>query len=332
MDGSTPRNDMHGTGRVRVDVRSSQMIGIQLRGRLGNQMFQYAAARTLSESLGCRLLLAANTPTRRHGLLSHVLHLDRRGRHGERRQNGLLHEAFECGPSFARGRLIELSLPWWRRNYCPNAFRPKAISIDGEDFEELDPGLLSQPAGTWLEGLFQSAAYFAHNEGRVREWFRLPPSSQAELQRIVEEWPRPPERMAAVHVRRGDYLDHRTGIGSADKGWALPLSYYHDALARLPEGDRLAIFSDDPGWASEQFKAWGPWVSRGHSAAVDMMAMAACRTVVMANSSFSWWAAWLNANRHKTILAPEFHLGFRVGRWVPGGIAVDGWQYLRVAA
>jgi hypothetical protein len=295
-------------------------------------MFQYATARTLAESLGCRLLLAANTPTRRHGLLSHALGFNRRGRHGERRENGLLREAFKFGPSFLAGRLTELSLPWWRRNFCPNTFRPKATNIDGQDFEEFDPGLLSQPAGTWLEGLFQSGAYFAHNEPRVRQWFRLPPSSRSELQRLVRAWPRPPERMAAVHVRRGDYLQHRTGIGNVDVGWALPLSYYHEALARLPEGEGLAVFSDDPDWAAEQFKAWHPWVSRGQSAAVDMMAMATCRTIVMANSSFSWWAAWLNANSQKTVFAPEFHLGFRVGRWVPDGIAVDGWQYLRVAA
>jgi hypothetical protein len=308
------------------------MIGVQLRGRLGNQMFQYAAARTLAETLGCRLLLAAHTPTRRHGLLPHFLGLDRRGRHAEKRENGLLHQSFDCGPSFWRGRLIELSLPWWRRKYCPHAFTPKISRIDGQDFEEFDPRLLLQPPGTWLEGLFQSASYFAHNESRVRQWFRLPPSAQAQLRRIVEAWPRPPERMAAVHVRRGDYLEHRAGIGSRASGWALPLSYYRDALDRLPEGDGLAVFSDDPGWAAEQFKPWRPWVSCGHSAVVDMMAMAACRTVVMANSSFSWWAAWLNSMPHKTVLAPEFHLGFRIGRWLPGGIAVAGWQYLRVAA
>jgi hypothetical protein len=63
-----------------------------------------------------------------------------------------------------------------------------------------------------------------------------------------------------------------------------------------------------------------------------MIAMAHCRSIVIANSSFSWWAAWLNDNPDKIVMAPEFHLGFRVGRWVPGGIAVDGWQYLRVAA
>ena len=97
-------------------------------------------------------------------------------------------------------------------------------------------------------------------------------------------------------------------------------------------GVGLAIFSDDPDWAAEQFKPRRPWVSRGHSAAVDMMAMSLCRSIVIANSSFSWWAAWLNADPEKTVIAPEFHLGFRVGRWIPNGIAVSGWQYLRVAS
>jgi hypothetical protein len=306
------------------------MIGIQLRGRLGNQMFQYATARTLAERLGCRLLLAAHTPTRRYGLLSYLVGLHRRGRHGEMLQNGRLHEAFGCGPSFLRGRLTELSLPLLRRRYFPRHFRPSVANVDGQEYEEFDPGLFEQQPGTWLDGLFQSADYFALNERRVRQWFRPPPAAASELQAIVREWPRPPERMAAVHVRRGDYLEHRSGVGAADGGWALPLSYYHDALARLPEGDGLAIFSDDPGWAAEQFGRWRPWVSRAHSAAVDMMAMALCRSIVIANSSFSWWAAWLNADPVKTVFAPEFHLGFRVGRWIPSGIAVDGWRYLRV--
>ena len=332
MDGAIPRDGLHHAGRVPMGTGSSLMIGIQLCGRLGNQMFQYATARTLAESQGCRLLVAANTPTRRYGLLSYMLGLHRRGPHAEMRQNGRLYEAFELGPSFVRGRLLELSLPWWRWRCCPKDFRPRTSTIGGQDFEEFDPRLLVQPPGTWLGGLFQSAGYFAHNEGRVRQWFRLPPAAASEVRAIVREWPRPPERTAAMHIRRGDYLAHRDGIGGADAGWALPLSYYDDALARLPEGVGLAIFSDDPGWAAERFKPWRPWVSRGHSAAIDMMAMSLCRSMVIANSSFSWWAAWLNADPEKTVIAPEFHLGFRVGRWIPNGIAVSGWQYLRVAS
>jgi hypothetical protein len=306
------------------------MVGIQLRGRLGNQMFQYATARTLAESLGCPLLIAGKTPTRRYGLLSHTAGLDRHPPHREMRQNGRLHEAFGCGPSFLRGRLIELALPWLRRRYCPRDFSPRVAKIEGQDFEDFDPLLLMQKPGTWLEGFFQSAKYFGRNESHVRQWFRAASDTEAQVCEIARQWPLPPERMAAVHVRRSDYLDHRSGIGGTDIGWTLPPGYYDEALSRLPEGCGLAVFSDDHGWAAEQFKRWRPWVSRGNSAVIDMLAMARCRSIVIANSSFSWWSAWLNTDPQKTIFAPEFHLGFRVGRWVPSGIAVDGWQYIRV--
>lgn len=308
------------------------MIGIQLKGRLGNQMFQYATARTLAASLGCPLLVAGTTPTRRYGLLAHTLGLDRGAPYAEMRQNGRLYEAFGCGPSFLRGRLIELTLPWLRRRYFSHVFKPAAQTIEGEDFEAFDARLFAQKSGTWLDGFFQSAGYFARNAAQVWTWFGPTPEVARQVEDIVRQWSQPPQQMAAIHVRRGDYLGHKHSIGGAESGWALPLSYYNDALERLPASTGLALFSDDPAWAAEQFKALRPWVARGNSAAADMHAMARCRYNVIANSSFSWWAAWLNADPDKTVLAPEFHLGFRVGRWVPDGIAVDGWRYLKVSA
>ena len=303
------------------------MIGIQLKGRLGNQMFQYAAARTLAESLGCGLLVAGNTPTRRFGVLSRGLGFDRRPPHEGMRQNGQLHEAFGCGPSFVRGRLHELAVPLVRRRWFPNLFRPRMIAFGSEEFEDFDARFFVQGGGTWLDGLFQSPDYFAGRRSEVRNWFGETSESACRVESIVRQWPKPPERMAAVHVRRGDYLNSHGGVG-----WTLPLGYYRDALAHLPEGTRVALFSDDPDWAAEQFKNWQPWVSRGNTPVVDMLAMARCRWMAIANSSFSWWAAWLNSDPEKTIFAPEFHLGFKLGQWLPGGIAVDGWQYLRVAS
>jgi Glycosyl transferase family 11 len=306
------------------------MIGIQLKGRLGNQMFQYAAARTLAEKLGCLLLVAGNTPTRRFGLLAHMLRLDC-GSYAEMRQNGKIHEAFGCGPSFVQGRLCEIALPWLHNRKFSSVFTPKMTAVESESFEEFDDRFFTLKSGTWLDGLFQSSAYFASNEERVRQWFCLRPRDQARVEGIVAQWPKPPYRMVSMHVRRGDYLRSGGVIGSPGSGWALPLEYYRVALASLPRGTGVALFSDDPDWAADAFKEWEPWVSRTNSAAVDMMAMGRSRWIVTANSSFSWWGAWLNFDVEKTIFAPKFHLGFRLQRWVPDGIAVDGWRYLEVA-
>lgn len=102
------------------------------------------------------------------------------------------------------------------------------------------------------------------------------------------------------------------------------------ALVQLPIGLTVAIFSDDPDWAEREFRKWQPWVSRGESAVVDLFLMARCRYDIIVSSSFSWWAAWLNEQPGKVVFAPKYHLGWRLGRWVPGGIEVPSWNYLKV--
>jgi len=311
-------------------------IGIQLRGWLGNQMFQYAAAQTLADRLGCSLVLAGHTLGRRLGVIGHVLGLDRRQEDKKilqkgMQRNGLLQAAFGCGPGFCGGRAAELAIPQLRRLWLRQTFVPHSFEVGDSSHEEFDARLFDQRQGTWLSGWFQSEKYFAANLQQVRAWFR----PKAEVERRVEEamarWPRPPEAMAALHVRRGDYGIIRDAMGDGERGWLLPMTYYREALARIPNDVSLVIFSDAPDWAAHEFADLHPVVSRGNSAAVDMFLMARCRWNVTANSSFSWWAAWLNRRDDKIVFAPRHHLGWRVGRWVPGGIEVAGWHYLAVA-
>jgi hypothetical protein len=140
--------------------------------------------------------------------------------------------------------------------------------------------------------------------------------------------------MAAIHVRRTDYLTHpecqMSPLGDPELGLTLPSAYYTKALSSLPSGLKFAIFSDDPGFASELFAHLDPWVSPGDSPARDMLLMSSCRFQVIANSSFSWWAAWLNRAQNKVIIAPRFHMGWRIRTWYPGDTEVDGWQYVDV--
>src|SRR5262249_523509 len=155
-----------------------------------------------------------------------------------------------------------------------------------------------------LSGWFQSERYFAANAERVREWFKPRAENARRLDQIVARWPTSPENMVAVHVRRGDYAQVRDGLGGHSQGWLLPMKHYRNVLDRFLGDAALAIFSDDPDWAENEFGNRHPWVSRGNSAVVDMLLMGRCRYNVTANSSFSWWAAWLNARRDKVVLAP----------------------------
>jgi hypothetical protein len=257
-----------------------------------------------------------------------LLGLDRSPPYRDVQQNGILRDAFGRGPTVGQGRAIELSLAYLRRTLLPRTFAPRRIEIGDNSYEEFDAAFFDQRSGTWLDGWFQSQRYFTNNMEQVRKWFRAKPEDERRLKESMAQWPEPPEGMVAVHVRRGDYANVRDDVSNAEQGWLLPLSYYHQALDQIPRDAGIAVFSDDPDWAVEAFADRRPWISRNNSATLDMLLMARCRWNVIANSSFSWWSAWLNDRSDKIVFAPRFHLGWRNGRWLPGGIKVDDWIYL----
>src|SRR5947208_1728535 len=106
------------------------MIGLQLKGRLGNQMFQYAAARTLAERLRQPLVLASYTHGRPFGLAAHWLGMDERTPYAGKQQNGILHAAFGRGPNFLLGRALELALPCVQRVLFNQTFSPQRLTTD----------------------------------------------------------------------------------------------------------------------------------------------------------------------------------------------------------
>jgi hypothetical protein len=141
------------------------------------------------------------------------------------------------------------------------------------------------------------------------------------------------QQLCCVHVRRGDYLTADCGFAHADTGWALPLDYYRRALSLLPDGLHHVLISDDPDWAQTAFD-WLPsmQVSRGEPHVVDMFLLTRCRYNVIANSSFSWWGAYLNETPGRVVIAPAYHLGWSKRVWNPQGIRVDGWTYVEALA
>ena len=110
---------------------------------------------------------------------------------------------------------------------------------------------------------------------------------------------------ASLHIRRGDYLDSTTN----DVHGILPLSYYEQAVAFLVNKDpetRFYVFSDDISWAKANL-TWIPNSTFVETAShyEDFFLMKECKHNIIANSSFSWWAAWLNENPGKTVVRPE---------------------------
>ena len=110
------------------------------------------------------------------------------------------------------------------------------------------------------------------------------------------------ENTVSLHVRRTDYVNLQNYHPIA------AIQYYKDALD-LIEHDKVVVFSDDINWCKKNFKFNNMVFIEGNSNIEDLYLMSMCNNNVIANSSFSWWAAWLNKNEYKKIVAPKVWFG-----------------------
>lgn len=110
-----------------------------------------------------------------------------------------------------------------------------------------------------------------------------------------------------VHVRRGDYVNNSFYVDLSKT------DYYEQAMAIFP-GKNFIVITDDPIFCKEKFKGDNIQVMEGGTELEDFNMLASCASIIMANSSFSWWAAYLCLNPSKTIVAPS------VKNWHPDGV------------
>lgn len=261
------------------------MILVRLIGGLGNQMFQYATGRALAARLDAPLLLDL-----------------RDFRHYKLRHYGLDRMQIEARPATA----WELARwPVWLRNRRWSGAR---IGIGSRWFREdglrFSPEFANLTGTVGLDGYFQSELYFAGVRQTLLQEFR-PGAPLSRENEVLAERIRAVAG-ACLHVRRGDYVsDPRT---SAVHGVCSP-AYYRRAIAMLREryeGLRIFVFSDDPAWCRANLSLDGATFVENNGAApeCDIFLMAQCLHHIIANSSFSWWGAWL-ADRPGMTIAPR---------------------------
>jgi len=147
-----------------------------------------------------------------------------------------------------------------------------------------------------LSGFFQSEIYFKDHKGLVRELFTpfgVPKRDQY-------------AKIASLHIRRGDYLL------LPDKHPILPMSYYDEAVEYLRSNydvKKFLVFSDDLPWCRDRFMR-DPFEVIPDTPPVKQLALTiACEHHIMANSTFSWWGAWLDPNPDKIVIAPKIWFG-----------------------
>ena len=314
------------------------MITIHLQSGLGNNLFQYAAGRAAAERNGLTFCyFPLRTPafywrqTRKR--LPQLL----RGRArtpGKQLSQADLSKYFTLEGDSSLQRILLRSRWLLTRETRKTRFSPaRKIVEDRYEYEIFDPRLNEVRDDTELVGSFQSEAYFADYADAVRRWFALRKPYARKLATLEAELPATPERRCCLHIRRGDQLFHDKGLGWRDQGWALPLEYYRAAAERLPADLLYIVVTDSPDYAEAALDFLpNKRVLRNNSEAIDLHLFGCCKYNIIANSTFSWWGAWLNDIAGKLVIAPEYHMGWSLRLWIPWAFEHHpaDWTYLDV--
>lgn len=269
------------------------MIVVRLCGGLGNQFFQYAAGRRLAHARQTDLVLDLswyhNTPSSNTPRVYELDHYNIQAR----LPVGM--ELFWC--SLHQGRVLG-RLPFFPRRWRHR--RERAF--------EFDPAVLALPDNVYLDGYWQSHKYFADVADLIRHelvpWVPMGKADQAVARQMGAS-----EDAVSLHVRRGDYVSNPA---TAKVHGVCGPQYYAQAIAYLAgrlHQPHFFVFSDDMAWAREHLAIPGAVTYVDHNDAdtayQDMRLMSLCRHHIIANSSFSWWGAWLSAQAGQTVVAPR---------------------------
>ena len=171
-----------------------------------------------------------------------------------------------------------------------------------------------------LYGYFQSEKYFKHIEDEIRKDFAFPQELVDQCFEFIRDIDSNGE-VISLHIRRGDYLQLQSHHPTP------PIEYYEEALRLLPNAPVL-IFSDDSDWCFNQelFDDDRFMISQGSDPDFDMCLMTLCKYHIIANSSFSWWGAWLA--KSDNVIAPKNWFGPSLSQHDTSDLYPEGWQLI----
>ena len=314
-------------------MRVPQIIITRLAGGLGNQMYQYAAGRRLAQF--------RNVPLK--------LDLSGYGPEGDSQAPGLegfrrhvrIHE-FNVSADTATSQEVAAlkdryddSKTLSRVVRILRRFRP-GLGWPATHFRErryrFDPTVLDLPVPCYLSGFWQSEMYFADIADIIRREFTpRDPAIIENARRFVAELRPADGAVVSVHVRRGE-LAYASNVLKNTRGTFGPptaLDYIRSAIARFDPGNRFLVFSDsaaDIAWCKENIHADRLSFSEGRTDVEDMMLMSQCDHHIIA-STFSWWAAWLNARSERRVIAPR-QWGHPGSGMTPEDLIPESWEMI----
>jgi len=261
------------------------MIITKLAGGLGNQMFQYAIARNLARK---------NFHTK--------IFLDISFLENSVQSDIFTKRDYELAEFNIKAYTTNIDSLETKLTFTDKLLKRDYIYIreKGLEFED---GVLRLRGNIFLEGHWASERYFSDIKNLLIKDFNLRTNGSEKyleyLSRINKS------RTVAIHVRRGDYITNKLANkfhGTCD------IAYYQrsiDLIRERAKPDYLFVFSDDMGWCKKQFIGKEFVFVEGTNAHEDMMLMKNCAHNIIANSTFSWWGAWLNENTNKIVIAPK---------------------------
>ncbi len=279
------------------------MIVTKLISGLGNQLLQYAIGRELSITKGVPLKLDISffaDQNLRSYKLNHfninaqvATRLDIEPFREEIESYNNLHQQ-----SSLYSKLYRNIEPIFYPKYTKNYFKEHIWWV-------LEPSVFKTPSNVYIEGYWQHYKYFENMQQQIFEELTLKEASGAKAESLLSAI-KNNKSSVAVHIRRGDYV---TDSGANYLMGVLPVSYYQNAINYIMQkisNPTFYFFSDDLDWVKKNIQVNTPvcYVD-GNVDYIDLDLMRHCAHNIIANSTFSWWGAFLNRNPNKIVVAPD---------------------------
>jgi len=275
------------------------VIICNLNGGLGNQMFQYAFAKSLSIETNQELKISINdiiSDKNRNFELSEVF--------GIRCNLASNKEILIVSKCLAFSKITKKLAYFISRHFNINFLLLTDIK---ENFSEIIRIVLNSKH-TYLLGYWQNASLFELNRDIILKEFTFKLDINKYYLNVLSEIQN--TNSVSIHVRRGDYVTNKKAMKYHG---LIGMEYYEKAtnymISILPEV-HFFVFSDDISFVKKEFSFLTRNVtivdsSKSNHNALDLLLMSNCKNNIIANSSFSWWGAWLNSYNKKIVIAPN---------------------------
>lgn len=255
------------------------MLIVRIQGGLGNQMFQYAYAKAL-ETNGNEVKIDVANATLSSELGNYNIDLD-------------VASFDEIRKLFSKNKFINFI-----HKVKGDVLKEKSLSFDKY--------LLEAVGNKYIYGYFQSEKYFLNIKNVIVKQFTLKQNLSHYAQEIKNTIQNT-KNTCSIHIRRGDYIVNK----SANKiHGTCSLDYYNNATKLIDKkinSVKYYIFSDEIEWVKENMNIENATYieNNGRTPHEDILLMSLCEHNIIANSSFSWWASWLNENKEKIVITPK---------------------------